>query len=142
MLGELPAAGVDTVIEVAGPDALSSLLIRAELRALGGALGRPHPGAGALAQLYGQFAFLAGTLALDAESAARGVTDARATIDALAPWTRGHYLNLTEEPVDVGAAYRPEAWARLRSIRRAVDPNGLFVANHPVPPAIDVPRQR
>jgi FAD/FMN-containing dehydrogenase len=141
LLGELPSAGVDAAIEVCGPDADASLLIRAELRQLGGALARPHPGAGALPQLDGQFAFFAGTPGCDTASAARAITDVRATIDALAPWTRGHYLNLTEASVDVSTAYRPDDWDRLRSIRSAVDPDGLFVANHPVPPAGDVPRQ-
>jgi FAD/FMN-containing dehydrogenase len=142
MLTALPAAGVDTVIEHAGPDSPTSLMLRAELRQLGGALGRPHPFAGCLPQLGGQFTFFAGTLALHAESGARGLADARAAVDALAPWSQGHYLNLTEASVDISTSYAPEAWQRLREIRTAVDPGGVFVANHPVPHALDVPRQR
>jgi FAD/FMN-containing dehydrogenase len=142
MLAELPAAGVDAVIEHAGPDSATSLMLRAELRQLGGALARPHPGAGALPQLDGRFAFFAGTLAFDPETGARGRADARRSVDALAPWSRGHCLNLTEEPVDVSTCYRPDAWERLCAIRSAVDPGGVFVANHAVPHTVDVPRQR
>lgn len=119
MLTSLPPAGVDALLEVAGPDSGTSLLLSAELRQLGGALGRPHPGAGALPQLEGQFALFSGTLAFDAEAAVRGDAEARRTVDALAPWSGGYHLNRAED--------------RLRSIRAAVDPDGLFVANHPVP---------
>ncbi|MGZ4638646.1 MAG: FAD-binding oxidoreductase [Actinomycetes bacterium] len=142
MLRELPAAGVEALLGVAGPDADTSLMVRAELRQLGGALGRPHPGAGALPQLDGQFAFFCCTVAPDAQTAGVGLADARRTVDALGPWSAGHCLNLTEAQVDVSAAFPAEHWERLRRIRRTVDPDGLIVANHPVPPTVDMPRPR
>jgi hypothetical protein len=66
--------------------------------------------------------------------AAQGHADAVRLTDALQPFTQGrHYLNFAENPVDVSAGYPPEVWTRLKGVRSAVDPHGLFVANHPVP---------
>ena len=67
----LPAPGVDAFVEAVGPDARSSLLM-AELRQLGGALGRPHEDAGALSTLDGQFVTFAGAIAATPEMAAQG----------------------------------------------------------------------
>jgi hypothetical protein len=35
--------------------------------------------------------------------------------------------------VDTRSAYAAGSWRQLTGIRSAVDPHGLFVANHPVP---------
>jgi FAD/FMN-containing dehydrogenase len=64
------------------------------------------------------------------------------TLEAIAPWANGHYLNLTEQSVDPSTAYDPDAWARLCAIRASVDPDGLFVANHAVPHNQELARQR
>ena len=50
MLGPLDAAAIASLVDAAGPQSGSSLLV-AELRQLGGALGRPPQDAGALAAL-------------------------------------------------------------------------------------------
>jgi hypothetical protein len=142
MLRELPDAGVDAVLTAAGPGSGSSLMLAAELRQLGGALARQRLGAGALGRLDAQYTFFCGTLALDDEAASSGIADAARTVRALEPWTSGHYLNLTEQAVDPSTAYSPDAWERLRAVRAAVDPDGLFLANHPVPGSAAVPRQR
>jgi hypothetical protein len=52
LLGDLPEAAIDAILEVAGPGTGSPLLA-VELRQLGGALPRPAPGAGALATELG-----------------------------------------------------------------------------------------
>jgi FAD/FMN-containing dehydrogenase len=134
MLGALPDAAVDALIGAAGPDSGSSLLVAAELRQLGGALGRPHPGAGALPMLDGEFLAFACGIPVDPEVAARGHADCERLRAALAPWDNGGaYLNFVESAMDTSAAYAPEAWRRLRAIRAAADPDGLFVANHVIP---------
>ncbi|MGZ4448772.1 MAG: FAD-binding oxidoreductase [Nocardioides sp.] len=133
MLGSLPSAGVDAFLEAAGPDATSSLLV-AELRQLGGALGRPAEGAGVLTHLDAAFVSLGVAMAVSPEAAAVGHADARRLTGALAPWGNGRqYLNFAENPVDPRTAYRAEAWTQLSGIRSAVDPHGTFQANHPVP---------
>jgi hypothetical protein len=143
VLDSLPDAAIDALVAAAGPGSGSSLIL-AELRQLGGALGRPHEGAGALPSLAGQFLFLAVGIAATPEMAARSQADATRAAQAVAPWqTCTSYLNLAENAVDTAKGYGAEAYARLQGLRAEVDPAGLMVANHPIPaPGVDLPHQR
>jgi FAD/FMN-containing dehydrogenase len=133
MLGSLPAAGVEAFLGAVGPDATTSLLL-AELRQLGGALARPHQGGGVLSHLEGQFVSFAGAIAATPEMGSQGHADAAKLTEALTPYANGRqYLNFAEGPVDTSRAYAEGAWRQLAGIRSAVDPHGIFVANHPVP---------
>jgi FAD/FMN-containing dehydrogenase len=133
MLGSFPDAAVDAFLAEAGPNAQSSLLL-AELRQLGGALGRPHEGAGVLTHLEAEFVSFALAVAATPEMGAQGRADAKRLTDALRPFANGRqYLNFAENPVDANTAYRPEVWTQLKGVRSAVDPHGLFAANHPIP---------
>jgi FAD/FMN-containing dehydrogenase len=133
MLGGFPDAAVDAFLAEVGPGVTTPLLM-AELRQLGGALARPHAGGGVLSHLDAEFAMFAGALAMDAESGAAGRAAAGRLREALAPFANGRqYLNFAENPVDVASAYPDRAWRQLSGIRSAVDPDGRFVANHPVP---------
>ncbi len=133
MLTELPEAALETFLALTGPGSGSSLLA-AELRQLGGALGRAAQGAGALEMLEAQFLFFGVSIAATPELAAQGRADAQAVVDALAPYTAARcYLNFTEDPAEVRTAYSEESWLRLKGIRSAVDPGGVLQANHPVP---------
>ena len=133
MLGALPDVAVDAFLGEVGPGSSSSLLV-AELRQLGGALGRPHPGGGVLDRLDAAFILFGGALAADPDMAARGHADAQRLVRSLAPHASGRqYLNFAENPVDARSGYGDTAWLQLRGIRSAVDPHGLFVANHTVP---------
>jgi FAD/FMN-containing dehydrogenase len=133
MLASLPDEAVDVLLAELSVAAGSTLLL-AELRQLGGALGRPHPGAGALPQLDGAFAAFAATIAATPEIGEQGYVDAVRLMQALKPWANGrHYLNFAENPVDVRAGYDADTWTQLKGIRSAVDPDGVFLANHPVP---------
>ncbi|WP_244929341.1 FAD-binding oxidoreductase [Nocardioides sp. W7] len=132
MLHSLPDAAVDAFLAEAGPDAHTSLLA-AELRQLGGALGRSDPTGGALSCLDGQFVTYAVAMALDADTATQGLADAGRLGDALAPFDNGRsYLNFAESPVATRTAYGVDRWSRLTGLRDAVDPHGLFAANHPI----------
>jgi FAD/FMN-containing dehydrogenase len=56
--------------------------------------------------------------------------------DALAPYDTGRrYLNFTDQRTDPARFFAPTAYGRLRAIKAATDPDGLFRANHPLPPA-------
>jgi hypothetical protein len=133
MLGSMPGAAVDSFLEQVGPDATSSLLT-AELRQLGGALARPHEGGGVLSHLEGDFVTFSGGVAATPEMGEAAYADARALTVALEPWSNGRqYLNFAEDVVDPRAAYQESAWTQLAGIRSAVDPEGVFAANHPVP---------
>ena len=107
----------------------------AELRQLGGALGRPHEGGGVLTHLDAEFVIVRRRdRRRRPRSAPQGHAEAVRLSGALAPFANGRqYLNFAENPVDVASAYPDRAWRQLTGIRSAVDPDGLFVANHPVP---------
>ena len=131
MLDTLPEAGIERLLEVAGPGSGSALL-STELRQLGGALGRRAEGAGALASLPGSFLAFAVGIPLDPETPVQQHADR--VVDALEPWSvPGRYLNFVEQRYEVSTGYDTDTWNRLRSIRRSVDPNGLFLANHEIP---------
>jgi FAD/FMN-containing dehydrogenase len=133
MLASFPDAAVDAFLAEAGPDAQTSLLV-AELRQLGGALGRSAEGAGALSRLDAELVAFAGGIAATPEIGAQAHADAVRLTQALAPFSNGReYLNFAENPVDPRAAYGADAWTQLTGIRSAVDPHGLFAANHQVP---------
>jgi FAD/FMN-containing dehydrogenase len=134
MLAGMPDEAVDAFLAQVGPGTTSTLLV-AELRQLGGALGRPQAGHGALAQLDGEFVAFACAIAPTPEAAAGGSADAAAFVEALRPFANeSAYLNFCENPTDVRSAYDTRVWPQLVAIRSAVDPNGLFAANHAVPP--------
>jgi hypothetical protein len=135
LLDELPPDAVDRMVEVAGADSGSSLFLAAELRQLGGALARPQPGAGALSKLDGRFGLITGGMMVG-ELAKQTVADCERVVDAMAPYSRGRqYLNFQEEPVDPSTGYDTSAWEALLRIRKAIDPSGLFQANHEIPHA-------
>jgi FAD/FMN-containing dehydrogenase len=133
MLAGLPDAAVDAWLAEVGPGATTSLNL-VELRQLGGALARPHEGGGVLSHLDGSFATLNLAMAPVPEMAVQGHADALRVTAALAPYSSGaQYLNFAENSTDAKAGYRADAWRQLVGIRSAVDPHGVFVANHPVP---------
>jgi FAD/FMN-containing dehydrogenase len=133
MLDAFPDAAIDAFLSEVGPQAQTSLLA-AELRQLGGALGRPDQDGGVLTHLDAQFVAFAVAMAPTPDLGAQGHADAVRLTGALQPFTQGRqYLNFAENPVDPSTGYRPEVWTQLKGVRSAVDPHGLFVANHQVP---------
>ena len=136
MIRELPTAAQEAFVAAAGPGSGSALLI-AELRQLGGALGRPAPGAGALPQLDAAHALFGVGLAMNPEMAAQVVRSAERLTEAMSPWaTGGSYLNFAEEPdTDTRTGYTPHAYRRLAAIKARVDPDDILLANHSIRPA-------
>jgi len=143
VLDSLPDAAIDALVAVTGPGSGSSLIL-AELRQLGGALARPHAGAGALPKVAGQFLFLAVGIAATPEMAAKSQADATRAAKAVAPWQNcTYYLNLAEHAVDAAKGYDAQSWARLQALRAELDPSGLMVSNHKIPAAeVTLPAQR
>ncbi len=138
VLGSLPDEAVDAFLRVVG-HGTSQTLLAAELRQLGGALGRPAEGAGAVPMVNGQFVLFAVAIAATPELAEAGQADADALVAAMWPWANGaQYLNFVEHDWDPRAGYDEVSWARLQQVRAAVDPAGTFVANHEVPLATSV----
>jgi hypothetical protein len=134
LLGELPEAGLDALLAAAGPGTGSPLMI-VELRQLGGALARPAPGAGALATLDGSFALLGGGIAATPEMATEQEGAMTALFHGVRAWHTGRgYANFAESyPTDTRTFFPPEVYQRLERVKREVDPDGMFLANHPIP---------
>jgi hypothetical protein len=131
LLGELPAVGIDALVEAVGPGSGSGL-VSVEVRHDGGAAGRGGEGHGAMDRMPGSFLLFG--VGVVPEPAAAGPTAEwlGAMSAAMAPWDVGRYLNFTGEEVDAGAAFDAATVERLRAAKRAYDPEDLFHANHPV----------
>lgn len=130
LLDAFPAAAVDRLIEVAGPDSGNDLALAAEVRHLGGAMGRPVAGGGALSAIDGQFQLVSGGMMIG-DFAEHTLRHTQRVIDGLREWSRGReYLNFQEEKIDPARAFESGALERLRAVREHVDPGHVFQANH------------
>jgi hypothetical protein len=134
LLSDLPSAGVDELVSVAGPGSGSPLAM-VELRQMGGALARRSPGAGARATLPGSLAMLSLGVAEDDASAATARTYLDSVEGAVLPYRSGFYPNFVEAPSDASRFFDPDTWARLRMVKALYDPSDLFKGNHHIPPA-------
>jgi hypothetical protein len=133
MLAELPDEAIEAFINAVGDRAKTSLLL-GELRQLGGAVGRPHIGGGAVSKFDGAFLAFACGVAMTPEIGMQVQADALRLTGALASWASGSaYLNFCESEIDPSAAYSETAWQQLKGIRSVVDPDGVFAANHVIP---------
>jgi len=134
LLSDLPSAGVDDLVAAAGPGSGSPLAM-VQLRLLGGALGRPEPGAGARATLPGAFSMFALGVPEDERSAATNAAYLESVEDAVLPYRSGDYPNFVEEPADASGFFDADTWARLQQVKATYDPGDLFRGNHHIPPA-------
>ncbi|HEX8646320.1 MAG TPA: FAD-binding oxidoreductase [Thermoleophilaceae bacterium] len=132
MVGELPADGVDALVEAAGPGSGSPLL-SVELRHLGGALARSAPDHGAVDTLAGEYAMFGVGVPMNDELAAASEEAFGRIGEALAPYDSGRpYLNFQERPTDPSRLFAPDAYRRLAAVRAEHDRDGVFRANHSV----------
>jgi hypothetical protein len=130
LLEDFDTAAADALVAAAGAESGTTLL-SAEIRQLGGALGRRDPEGGALDHLPGGYAGFFVAVAATPGLGAQGVVDAAAAVAALQPWSNGRrFPNFTEDAVDPASMFDPDVLARLRVVRDAVDPSGRLVANH------------
>ena len=135
MLADLPAAGINEILRLAGPAARTPLLA-VELRLAGGQMRRAQPGSGALAAVDAEYVLFSVGLVTSADAAATVTAHVRAVQSAMAPWgARQMYLNVAETSRAPAAFWTPQAYERLRRIKAAVDPGNRIRSNHPVPPA-------
>ena len=101
-LADFPAAAIDALVALTGPDA-DTPLASVEVRHLGGALARDAPGGGAQPSIDANYLMFAGGLAPTPELAATVRAHVRAVKDALAAWHAGYdYYNFAETPAEAG----------------------------------------
>ncbi|HWB23816.1 MAG TPA: FAD-binding protein [Gaiellaceae bacterium] len=112
---------------------LDTPLMHSEVRQLGGAAGRSAAGHGALDKIDSAFTTLTFGLALDAEMKADMERHLVRLHETLGDWDSGfRYLNFAESSMDVEMIYPPSSFRRLSEIKGRVDPNHVFLANHPI----------
>ena len=108
-----------------------SPLLSAEIRHLGGALGRHSAQHGALSALDAAFAVFAVGMAGDPAGRAAVEHQLDVLTEALHPWDAGTtYFNFAERP---GRRIHPEhVEHRLRRVKAQYDASGLLRSNHPI----------
>jgi FAD binding domain len=128
---ELPDAAIDAFVELVGPDS-GSPLVMAEIRHLGGALGRPDPHGGALSHLDAGYVMLGIGVPMTPELG-EAIEDRLERLgDAIEPWAaEGGYFNFAERPCNANAILSADVCARLAEVKRHWDPEGTIVAGHP-----------
>ena len=134
LIRSLPDEAIDAFVDTVGPDAGSPLLL-AELRHVGGALGRAADGAGALDKLDSEFVMLGIGMPMTPELG--DAIDARLdlVVEAMQPWAGdGGYFNFAERPSDLESILSADTCARLREVKARWDPDGTIRANHALAP--------
>ena len=130
ILEDLDAAGIDAFLAAIDPDVVTPLLM-AELRQLGGALGRTPQGAGARDRFEGAFLLFAAGMPVTPEVTAALHERLARVVAAMRPWSTGTvYLNFAEGGGEAANAYGDGVYARLREVRGAWDPQERFMASH------------
>ena len=131
-LSDLPAAAIDALVGLAGPDT-GTLLASVEVGHMGGALARPAPSGGAQPSIDANY-LLTAVGAIPAPDLAGPVrVHVRAVKDALAPWHAGYdYYNFEETPAPASAVLPPTSYRRLQQIKAAYDPAQMIISAHPV----------
>jgi len=130
------AETIDTFVEATTGEAASALL-SAELRQLGGAIGRPAPEHGATSSIEADYAMFAVGATPVPELEPIVAAQVAGVKKALAPYDHGStYLNFAESDVDSRKLYRRDyTHRRLQAAKAAYDPGELIQSNHPIAPA-------
>ncbi len=131
LLGDLPAAAIDTFVRAVGPDSGTHLL-SVEIRHDGGAMSRSAPDHGAMDTLPGEFLMFGVNIVPDPSAMTPTKSWLAAMQSAMSPWDAGRYLNFSDESEDISVAFPPATVERLRVAKANYDPENLFHSNHPV----------
>jgi FAD binding domain len=134
-LSDIPAAAIDAVVALAGPDADTPLL-SVEIRHLGGVLARPAPDGGAQPKIDAEYVIFAVGFTPTPDLTATVRAHAQTLKDALGAWhARYDYYNFEETPAAASAVLPPASYHRLQQIKAGYDPDQVIISAHPVWPA-------
>ena len=132
-IAELSDEAIDAFVANGPGPETGSVLLLAELRQLGGELGRSGPNNGALDKLDFPFVMSAIGATMMPELAEKVPGDLDRIATAMEPWTAtGGYFNFAERPCDVDSILPADICARLADVKRHWDPENRIVANHTV----------
>jgi len=133
-LADFPAAAIDALVAVAGPDA-ETPPNSVEVRHLGGALARPVPGGGAQPSIDASYLLYAVGATPTPDMANSVRAHVQAVKDALAPWHASYdYYGFEDTPATAAAVLPPDSYRRLQEIKAAHDPDQMIISAHPVWP--------
>lgn len=134
LLDELPRDALGAILDAAGPNSESPLLV-VEVRRLGGVLAQSPEHASAFSNRAAPYSFTAiGVPPTPARAVVESVL--RDTLAAVAPWSSGATLiNFVSKsgPDRVASAYDYDTLTRLRRVANHYDPNGLLATAGQVP---------
>lgn len=132
LLSDLPGDAIDRVADLL---AGASSLLSVEFRHLGGELANARPENGVFASVDAAFATFAVGIPMTAEIAQAVESEVGYVQAALASVDAGRmYMNFADKP-RTGKVLFGDGYHRLREIKATYDPEDVFKANHPVPPA-------
>jgi FAD/FMN-containing dehydrogenase len=139
MLADLSPEAIETLVEVAGSDSGSPLILL-ELRQLGGALQRTADRLSTMGKGDSKFIMNGIGPAFTPEMAAGVAAYLSRVAEATRPFQTGDtYVNFMElegaSAERVKAAYAPEDYERLLALKERYDPNNLFRFNRNIPPS-------
>jgi hypothetical protein len=130
LIDELTPELVEGFAGVVADEAVAALTVM-ELRQLGGAVGRPAGGGGAVASIASGWSCFAGGFAGDEASSAAVATALGQLRTRLAPWIAERaLLSSSGGGVDPATGFDPQTWERLVGMRDAYDPDRVILANH------------
>ena len=133
-LADFPAAAVDALVAVAGPD-VETPPDSVEVRHLGGALARPAVGGGAQPSIDASYLLYAVGATPTPSLAGPVRAHVQAVKDALAPWHASYdYYGFEDTPATASAVLPPDTYRRLQQIKAAHDPDQMIISAHPVWP--------
>jgi FAD/FMN-containing dehydrogenase len=93
-----------------------------------------RPGAGALATLDAAFMPFGAGVPGGPDVAAAMEARLGTLFERLRPWDTGRvYANFAKGPADPRDFFPPATYRRLQRVKAEVDPDGLFLAIHPLP---------
>ncbi len=132
ILDELTDGAIDALLSIAGPD-VDTALLAVDVRAVGGAAGRPDPSGGAVDSLPGRYLAFGVGIPMSPEVGVRLHAELASLRAALSPWANDRgYPNFRERPTAPEGFFEPATLARLRAVAQRWDPAQLLQANHPV----------
>ncbi|GIF77720.1 FAD-linked oxidase [Asanoa siamensis] len=137
-LRELPTAAIEALVNAAGPET-GTPLVMVEVRHLGGALARPPSTPSAVLRRDASFQlFVAAVGDPGMDEAFR--PEIQSVLDAMRPWSaEGSQINFLTaydtNPEGVRAAYGPDVFDRLARIKHRYDQGNMFRINHNIAPA-------